>query len=370
MATASPIQITTMATSPLFSRPVHQLQPLSDARWAQFIQGNPRSSVFHTIEWLSALHRTYGYEPIAFTTSAANTDLQNAAVFCRVESWLTGPRLVSLPFSDHCEILAESATDVATIMSALEAQMHRNRLNYVEIRPIRSLEPSIYGMQSSYSYCLHRVDLRPSLDQLLANCHKSSTQRKIRRAQREGLLYQEGRSSALLADFYQLLLMTRRRHGTPPQPLTWFHNLIECFGEALNIRVAFKNRQPIAAILTLRHKNTLVYKYACSDKAFHPLGGVQFLLWKCIEEAKHEGLEFFDLGRSEWQNTGLITFKDRWGAARSMIGYSRLTGPPGSQNVFAHTGRDWRERAARGVFSRLPDYLFRAAGERLFRHLG
>jgi hypothetical protein len=36
-----------------------------------------------------------------------------------------------------------------------------------------------------------------------------------------------------------------------PQPKRWFQNLIGCFGEGLKIRVAFTDKQPIAAIFTL-----------------------------------------------------------------------------------------------------------------------
>ena len=105
----------------------------------------------------------------------------------------------------------------------------------------------------------------------------SSTQRKILRAEKEGLIYKSGRSEELLGAFWDLFLMTRRRRLVPPQPRMWFRNLIDCFGEALQIRVAFKTRQPVASILTLRHKDTLVYKYGCSDERFHSLGGTQLL---------------------------------------------------------------------------------------------
>ena len=39
--------------------------------------------------------------------SPPDEPLENGFLFCRVESWLTGRRLVSLPFSDHCEPLCK-----------------------------------------------------------------------------------------------------------------------------------------------------------------------------------------------------------------------------------------------------------------------
>ena len=230
--------------------------PLQDPRWPDLVARHPRSSVFHTVAWLEALRRTYGYQPIAYTTSPPDSSLEDALVFCRVTSWLTGRRLISLPFSDHCEPLLSSDS----VLSELERTLHAEKLRYIELRPLQPL--SLTGPWCpTQSYCFHRVDLRPDLTTLFNNCHKSSTQRKILRAEREGLICETGHSEALLDAFWNLLLLTRRRHRIPPQPKAWFRNLIDCFGDALQIRVAYQAKRPVAAILTLRHKDTLVYKY-------------------------------------------------------------------------------------------------------------
>jgi lipid II:glycine glycyltransferase (peptidoglycan interpeptide bridge formation enzyme) len=349
---------------------LHRFQPVNDPRWQNFLQRHPRSSVFHTAEWLDALRRTYDYEPIVFTTSRSDADLTNAVVLCRVESWLTGRRLVSLPFSDHCDVLAGAATELAPIVSALEQDLRDKKLRYVEIRPKHALETANLGSHSTHGYCLHQLDLRPSLDALRKNCHKDSTQRKIQRAEREGLAYEDGRSDSILDSFYGLMLLTRRRHMLPPQPKKWFQNLIDCFGESLKIRIAIKDRQPISAILTLSYKDTLVYKYGCSDAQFHHLGGMHLLFWQSIQEAKRDGLRVFDLGRSDWEDAGLIRFKDRWGAKRSEITYLRLLASRQSKGTYLSTGDDWKGRIAKKIFPRLPDRVLCAAGQLIYRHIG
>ena len=42
-------------------------------------------------------------------------ELQSAIVFCRIRSGFTGARLVSLPFSDHCDPLVASPDDLAVL---------------------------------------------------------------------------------------------------------------------------------------------------------------------------------------------------------------------------------------------------------------
>ena len=100
--------------------PAYTLDPLLDPRWPEFLERHARASVFHSRGWLEALRRTYGYEPIVYTTSPPTADLANGLVFCRIDSWLTGRRLVSLPFSDHTEPLVDSEGELQYLLGCLE----------------------------------------------------------------------------------------------------------------------------------------------------------------------------------------------------------------------------------------------------------
>ena len=200
------------------SRAVYRISPLEDLRWPSFLQWHPGASVFQTTQWLEALRRTYGYEPIAYTRSRPSEDLQSGIVFCGVKSRLTGKRLVSLPFSDHCDPLTSDPEDLDEFASTLKEKLQKETWRYVELRPVEPVTLATLPCARSIIYTLHRVDLEPDLDTIFSRFHRSSTQRKIHRAAREGLSYQEGATEALLASFYRLLVLTRRRHGLPPQP--------------------------------------------------------------------------------------------------------------------------------------------------------
>lgn len=344
---------------------VHLLDPLRDPRWEELVRWHPASSVFHTPAWLEALRRTYGYEPVAFTTSPPGVPLADGLVFCRVESWLTGRRLVSLPFSDHCAPLAERPEDVAALCCFLRDELPKQGWKYVEVRPNGSHGEGLSGFAPSQPFYLHTLDLRPPLEQLFRSFHRNSVQRRIRRAEREALTYEAGRSEALVRKLYRLLLLTRRRHELPPQPLDWFRNLAASLGDALDIHVVSRGDRPVAGMLTLHFGRTAVYKYGGSDAALHHLGGMPLLMWRIIEDAKARGAVTLDLGRSEREDRGLITFKERWGAVRSPVSYLRWPAPA---PVRARVG--WTRRLAGKVVSRLPDPLFRATGEVLYRHMG
>jgi lipid II:glycine glycyltransferase (peptidoglycan interpeptide bridge formation enzyme) len=109
----------------------------------------------------------------------------------------------------------------------------------------------------------------------------------------------------------------------------------------------------------------VVYKYGCSDGKFHHLGGMPFLFWRLIEDSKASGMEKIDFGRSDLDNEGLITFKDRLGTRRKLLTYYRYTYLQKVEAKFS-----WESRGFRGVLSRLPDVVLSTAGSLLYKHLG
>jgi hypothetical protein len=135
--------------------------------------------------------------------------------------------------------------------------------------------------------------------------------------------------------------------------------------EQATIRIAFKGDRPVASILTLRNRDVMVYKYGASDAAFHALGGMHFLFWWTIQDAREQGCVTLDLGRSEISNEGLVAFKDHWGAKRCRLSYWWY--PPGSRGSSA---AQFSAGLARDVFSLIPDRLVIAAGRALYRHIG
>src|ERR1700719_3114143 len=146
-----------------------QLDPIRDPRWAEFVDTHPKAAVFHTVRWLEALRATYGYEPLVFTTSPPGVRLKNGILFCRINSWLTGRRLVSLPFSDHCEPLCDSTSDLKSLVRYLQAFLQQDHGKYFEIRPLSGDLGQLgaeTGCAPVATYFLHRLDLGPDLAEL------------------------------------------------------------------------------------------------------------------------------------------------------------------------------------------------------------
>lgn len=249
-------------------------------------------------------------------------------------------------------------------MNWLRGERDCQHWKYVELRPLSRIEQLDRGWQPSRSYCFHELDLTHGLGQIFRALHRDSIQRRIQRAEREGLSYEVGRSQQLVSEFYRLLLITRRRHHLLPQPRAWFRNLVECMGDNVEIRLARKSGTPIAAMLTLRHRSSVIYKYGCSDEKVHNLGAMPFLFWRLIEESKASGTEMIDFGRSDLDHESLITFKNKFGATRKVLNYYRYPRETQARKIGC-------DGDAIGQFvSILPDSVSSTAGRILYRHMG
>lgn len=342
---------------------LYEIDPVRDRRWAELVDRHDGGSIFHSPEWLEALRRTYQYEPVAFTDSAPGEALNNGLLFCRVQSWLTGDRLVSLPFSDHCEPLVQSTATLSSMLESISQLIGREG-RYIEIRPRQHL-PVVDGFVASATYCLHSIDLRADVSVLFNRLHRSHMRRRVRKAQRHSLRVEVGRSASLLSSFYDLHVLTRRRQGIPVQPMSWFENLVDCLGDRLTVELVRHQGRPAAAIITAVQKQTLVYKYGCSDFAFSRYGGTPLVFWHAIQRAKEQGLHEFDLGRSDIDNKGLLAFKDRLGAKRNPLTYYRYTS---ARSTVA--GDAWAPTLARHAYSVVPRRIQASIGRALYRHFG
>jgi hypothetical protein len=340
---------------------IRTLDPLVDPKWRQRVQQDPRASAFHTPEGLDALQRTYGFVPVVYAIDG--DDLQGAIPFCLVASWLTGRRVVSLPFSDHCDPLVDDPAQLGAILGHVAADAQRNGFRYVQIRP-RVHGASVSGFENEENNYLYAIDLRPDLDVIFKGIKKNNRE-GIRMADRRGLRHIVGRDDAFVRAYFRLHVMTRSTQGVPPQPYAWFRNIAGCLQDMLEVHLLLQDDRPIAGLVTILFRDQLMVKYSASDPVRDRQGMAKSLLWKSICRAKERGATTLDWGRCEPENLGLAQFKERFGAVRSDLMYLRSPAAP----VDRH-GPSWVSRTARSIVPRMPGTVLAAAGRVAYRHVG
>ena len=164
-----------------------------------------------------------------------------------------------------------------------------------------------------------------------------------------------------------LLALTRRRHGVPPQPFSFFravqrHLLAAGHG---TLFLARHNDRPVAGVLCLRFGNHVVYKYGASDDHGRDLRANHRAMWEAIRHYAATGATTFDFGRSSLSNEGLRRFKAGWGASAHILAYERHDGPTGALLSVPDAAEGWHNR----VFRALPLSASRVIGHLLYRHV-
>ena len=168
---------------------VYEIDPTIDERWEDFLHHHPQASIFHTRGWLEALRRTYGYTPLALTTSTPDSPLTNGTPFCKIMGWFGRQRLVALPFSDHCVPLVESQDQLTCLLGYLREKVEGEHWSFVQIRANEAVAADPSACDHRDTLVFHELDLRPTLNDIFQSFHPSCVQRKIKRAERENLVY-------------------------------------------------------------------------------------------------------------------------------------------------------------------------------------
>src|SRR5262249_35848029 len=139
-----------------------------------------------------------------------------------VASHFTGRRGVSLPFSDFCQPLVFERLDRELFMNELVELGRQRKWRHFELRGGRNVLPDSAASPSQYYG--HKLHLNAGLDNFF-DSFQSSVRRAIRKAEKSQLAADVSGTWEAMADFYKLHVRTRRRHGLPPQPLSFFRNI-------------------------------------------------------------------------------------------------------------------------------------------------
>jgi lipid II:glycine glycyltransferase (peptidoglycan interpeptide bridge formation enzyme) len=235
---------------------------------------------------------------------------------------------------------------------------------YFELRGgRRMLPPSATAAEKYYG---HKLDLTIGMEELFAR-FQSPVRRAIRKAEKSGLTAEASKTREAMLDFYRLHVRTRRRHGVPPQPLTFFLNIHEAIiktGLGF-IVLAQKATKPIAAAVFLHSGTTALYKYGASDERIQEVRGNNLVMWEGIRRLAGQGLKTLHFGRTSVENDGLRRFKLSWGTKEEISEYFRFAFGP---NMWVNSCRNAPE-FYKQLFRRLPLAVNRVAGALIYPHL-
>lgn len=337
--------------------------PQENSNWDQRLaeQNHPERSFFHGSAWANVLTETYGYKPFYFVASEPAA-IHSVLPFMEVQSILTGKRAIALPFTDSCEPLCPDRPGFK--------ELFRNAVEFGKLRGWKYLEfrggqKLFNGARPSLSFYGHCLNLPADENTLFAQL-KSSVRRAIRKAEKSGIRVEISNELEAVKSFFSLHCKSRKKHGLPPQPFSFFKNihkhvLAKNLGAVVLAR--WKNN-PVAGSVFFHSGAHAIYKFGASDNTFQHLRGNNLVLWEAIRWFSRRGARKLDLGRTSIGNEGLRQFKLGWDAEEKPISYYRFSLQQ-EQFVSADDGSyGWHNR----LFHTLPSFASQIIGTALYRH--
>lgn len=296
------------------------LNPSDFPEWNNLLLKNGDYSIFQTSNWAEVLSESYGYIPRYFALFE-DDKLSVAIPVMEIKSILTGRRGVSLPFSDYCEPVSKDSAGFETVFRKLTDYGKKDGWKYIELRGEKGIPEN--SLPHSYYYS-HTLKL--SLDEeKVFMTFRDSTKRNIKKAAREGVKIERLDSVEAIEAFYRLNCITRKEHGLPPQPYSFFINLYEriILKGLGTILLASLGKNPIAGAVCMHFGKKAIYKFGASEKKFQRLRANNLVMWEAIKWYAKNGYETFNFGKTEPENSGLRQFKAGWGTEEETIKYYR-----------------------------------------------
>lgn len=343
-------------------QPLELLDPCQEPGWDALVKSHPDGCFFHCSAWASVLKEAYGHRPVYFTRRSGG-ELKSLVPAMEINSFLTGKRGVSLPFTDYCPVLGSEGLTSGDVLQ--EAVSYGREHGWKSFEARGGAEA---GRETSAetSFYVHEIDLRGGESAVFQRC-KSGVRTAIRKAGQGKLKIEFTDSLESMRTFYSLHCRTRGKHGLPPQPFSFFERIWEnVISQKLGfIAIVAEQQRPIAAAVFFHFGKAAIYKYGASDDRFQHLRPNNLLFAEVIKKYCGEGIERLHLGRTSLDNEGLRRFKLGWGAVEQGIAYwkydlrlERLSAPRDGASGWYNT-----------IFSLMPSTVSRMCGELLYRHV-
>jgi len=334
----------------------------SDDCWEAFVKSFPHANIFHHPSWVNLLADCYGFNPFVFALVNEENNILAGLPLLEVQSYLTGNRWVSLPFTDYCNPLY---CDDDALRLVTEELIHVSHIQNKPYTEVRWTLPDNTRVQSESNYVHHTLNLDQEIDTIFSSLHRTQRQ-NIRTAEKNQVQVVRREGLDAMRVFYQLHCYTRRRHGVPVQPWRFFELLHDrLLTRNLGfISLAYAGKQCLAAGLFLSWNKSLIYKYAASSDVGQDLRPNHLLTWTAINWGCENGYKVLDFGRTDLNNRGLRTFKNRWGAAEISRPYSIIS----TKNDKPLVRRI--PSVINTIIRNSPMWVCRLCGEFLYKHFG
>lgn len=341
------------------------VNPTTIPGWDNLLLSTHGCSFFHSSKWAQTLSEAYGYTPRYFTIMR-DERLFALVPMMEISSIFTGRKGVSLPFTDYCDPIVHESISFQELLYSIMAYGRQERWRSFEVRGGQHLLP--FGAVASATYLRHLLNLTNSSEGIF-RAFRKGTKSAVKKAEKAGLKIRIECSEKAIMEFYELNCITRKFHGLPPQPKSFFksiHRHVLQEGSGIVILASHEGNN-IAGGVFFHFADEAIYKYGASRREYQDLRATNLIIWNSISYYLHKGYRKFCFGRTEPDNEGLRIFKNGWGTQEHSISYFKYDL---RQSHFVNRNAGGLSRYPSMIFSKMPIGLLKIIGDVLYRHMG
>jgi CelD/BcsL family acetyltransferase involved in cellulose biosynthesis len=281
---------------------IHEVAP---EEWDRLLEGFPDRTVFHSLGWLKAVERAYGYRLVL---AAARTDAGCVAVWPCVEKRKFTLRVLGSPMpgtsTPYLGPLFAPGADVPAVVAAFLKDSTIGRHAFFACRtwelsgePV-NLEPAFTRLLRFETLL---IDLTRTEEELWAGL-TSECRNRVRKARKSGFTVRVEPDGGFLDEFWSLSVeVFAKSHRLPTYSkdfLRHMWNNLASEGRVLALSAFLGEERAATLVLPYDHQN--VYYWAGGARSrFNTLAPGNLLHWEAFLEARRRGLSRYDFVSSK-----------------------------------------------------------------------
>ena len=350
------------------------IDPDKDKRWDNFVENHIFGWIVHLSGWKKVIERTFSHikgHHMALIDTETN-EIKAGLPIYEIRSWLTGRRLVSVPFATVSDILISNTKQGDLLINEAIRLLKHLKYSHSEIRTLNSSSlVNNEQLRDNHDYKYHYLDLSVGKEAIWNHFNYKSIRYEINKANKNKIKLKVAENENDLHTFYILYAMTRKRLGLPSQPYLFFKTLYDTFGKSNNIIIllALFEDKAIAGHLLFKYNGRISAEATGVNDDFRKISPNHFLFWEGIKLACDDGYKIYDFGRTSIYNKPLMDFKKRWGTSEADLctfyythGGNRID-TTGHETSLSH-------RLMRYMCSKSPSPIQPMLSRFCYRHLG
>ena len=342
-----------------------------ETRWNDYISRHPHVSPYHHYAWKKSIENAYGHECFYLFAEDSNNRIAGILPTASITPPLGKGKLYALPFCDTASCLADDKPTQEALISKATSIARQQRIPSFEHRTCANDYDSESNGKAQPADRKVRMllDLPESSDILLGS-FKAKLRSQIKKAVKNGLTADLGRSDQHLDDFYDVFTCNMKDLGSPTHSKRWFQEIRDNYMEDMIISVVRHEGTAVGAGIVLFKGPVASIPWASTKRKYNRLAPNMLLYWSLLEYTTDHNYKIFDFGRSTY-GEGTYNFKKQWGAKPLSLKWETYDTLDDHliQNISSASGDNRLRRLLESTWRKLPLALTVAVGSRIRKYI-